>query len=180
MEKKILNTTFVVGNITRTLHSCYLLDNCLSIIYTISMENKGEYFLAELTVYQYSENKIKCDYSVIPITIACNKLPIVAKSGVSDSTIEINRFNLSKDFCDAIYSGEFRDCEPPFPYVVGTKLTFEKEGKGKKVSVIYKTDDLEQDDPLFRKDLVKRFNWAFPFAFKYKKFLKKKIKLNQI
>lgn len=149
------------------------------MIYTISMENKGEYYLAQLTVYQYDKKKTKCDYSVIPITLNCNKLPLTAKSGVSEEVIDLKKYQFSRDFSDALTDGVFRE-EPPFPYVIAKRYSSQKEGKGKKVSVIYKTDDLEQDDKLFREDLIKRFRWYFPLAFKYKKFLKKKINLNQI
>lgn len=144
------------------------------------MENKGEYFLGQLTLYQYDKNKIKCDYSIIPITINCNKLPLTAKSGVSEEVIELKNYTFSKEFEEMVYSGICRNLEDHFPYYIGEKFEKKKEGDAKKVSVIYKTDDLEKDDVLFRKDLMKRFNSYFIFARKYKKFLKKKIKLNQL
>lgn len=143
------------------------------------MENR-EYYLAQLTVYQYDKKKIKCDYSVIPLNINLNKSPITAKSGVSEEIIDLKGFTFNKYFTNFLYAGSLSIDDEPLPLYIASKYEKKKEGDARKVSVVYISDDLEKDDVLFRNDLKKRFKNKFIFKRKYINFLNKKENLNQL
>ena len=123
---------------------------------------EDEYSLGMLTVYQYSKNKIKCDYSIIPVSwIDSEHL----QSGVSKEKIDAANFKISKnkDFL-------------PSDYI---KFDKQKEGDGCKVSILSE-GSIELVEKRILKKLYKEFRKHFWYKFKYKKFLDKKKKMGQI
>lgn len=117
---------------------------------------KDEYTLAMLTVYQYSKNKVKCDYSIIPVSRNFNG---DWQSGVSKEIIANDGFRLM----DSGY----------------IKFDKQKEGDGCKVSIIT-TGSIEEVENEMLKKLYKEFTKHFWYKLKYKKFLNKKKRLGQI
>lgn len=137
------------------------------------MKDNNLYFL-QLTVYQYDKNKIKMDYSVIPVTFkeyGKNGLPISLKSGVSDEVIDIKYMLFSNTFLEEafedslVYLGEIHDKK--------------KEGKAVKTSIlVYSPYGLERED-VMKSWLKIIFRKRWFYKFKYLKFLKKKESLSQ-
>lgn len=141
------------------------------------MKDDNLYFL-QLTVYQYDKNKIKMDYSVIPVTFKeyeKNGLPVSLKSEVSDEVIDIKYMLFSDTFLDRDYQEAFEDSL----VYLGEIHDKKKEGKAVKTSIlVYSPHGLEKEDAM--KSWLKQFfrkRWFYKF--KYLKFLKKKENLNQ-
>ena len=141
------------------------------------MKNDNLYFL-QLIVYQYDKNKIKMDYSVIPVTFkeyGKNGLPISLKSEVSDEIIDIKYMLFSDTFLDRDYQEAFEDSL----VYLGEIHDKKKEGKAVKTSIlVYSPHGLEREDAM--KNWLKHFfrkRWFYKF--KYLKFLKKKESLSQ-
>lgn len=141
------------------------------------MKDDNLYFL-QLTVYQYDKNKIKMDYSVIPVTFkeyGKNGLPISLKSEVSDEVIDIKYMLFSDTFLDRDYQEAFEDSL----VYLGEIHDKKKEGKAVKTSIlVYSPHGLEREEVM--KNWLKQFfrkRWFYKF--KYLKFLKKKESLSQ-
>ena len=127
-------------------------------------EEDEEYSLGMLTVYQYSKNKIKCDYSIIPVSWDYNNNAFL-QSGVSKEKISIEGFKVSKNpFC------------LPADFI---KFDKQKEGDGCKVSILA-YGSLEVVENRILTKLYKEFKKHFWYKFKYKKFLDKKKNMRQI
>lgn len=141
------------------------------------MKNDNLYFL-QLTVYQYDKNKIKMDYSVIPVTFkeyGKNGLPISLKSEVSDEVIDIKYMLFSDTFLDKDYQEVFEDSL----VYLGEIHDKKKEGKAVKTSIlVYSPHGLEKED-VMKSWLKQFFRKRWFYKFKYLKFLKKKENLNQ-
>lgn len=141
------------------------------------MKNDNLYFL-QLTVYQYDKNKIKMDYSVIPVTFkeyGKNGLPISLKSEVSDEVIDIKYMLFSDTFLDRDYQEVF---EGSLVYL-GEIHDKKKEGKAVKTSIlVYSSHGLEKED-VMKSWLKQFFRKRWFYKFKYLKFLKKKESLSQ-
>lgn len=141
------------------------------------MKDDNLYFL-QLTVYQYDKNKIKMDYSIIPVTFkeyGKNGLPISLKSEVSDEVIDIKYMLFSDTFLDRDYQEAFKDSL----VYLGEIHDKKKEGKAVKTSIlVYSLHGLEREEVM--KNWLKQFfrkRWFYKF--KYLKFLKKKENLSQ-
>lgn len=141
------------------------------------MKDDNLYFL-QLTVYQYDKNKIKMDYSVIPVTFkeyGKNGLPVSLKSEVSDEVIDIKYMLFSDTFLDRDYQEAFKDSL----VYLGEIHDKKKEGKAVKTSIlVYSLHGLEREEVM--KNWLKQFfrkRWFYKF--KYLKFLKKKESLGQ-
>lgn len=141
------------------------------------MKNDNLYFL-QLTVYQYDKNKIKMDYSVIPVTFkeyGKNGLPISLKSEVSDEVIDIKYMLFSDTFLDRDYQEAFEDSL----VYLGEIHDKKKEGKAVKTSIlVYSSHGLEKED-VMKSWLKQFFRKRWFYKFKYLKFLKKKENLSQ-
>lgn len=141
------------------------------------MKNDNLYFL-QLTVYQYDKNKIKMDYSVIPVTFkeyGKNGLPISLKSEVSDEVIDIKYMLFSDTFLDRDYQEAFKDSL----VYLGEIHDKKKEGKAVKTSIlVYSSHGLERED-VMKSWLKQFFRKRWFYKFKYLKFLKKKESLSQ-
>ena len=141
------------------------------------MKNDNLYFL-QLTVYQYDKNKIKMDYSVIPVTFkeyGKNGLPISLKSEVSDEIIDIKYMLFSDTFLDRDYQEAFEDSL----VYLGEIHDKKKEGKAVKTSIlVYSPHGLEKED-VMKSWLKQFFRKRWFYKFKYLKFLKKKESLSQ-
>ena len=141
------------------------------------MKNDNLYFL-QLTVYQYDKNKIKMDYSVIPVIFkeyGKNGLPIYLKSEVSDEVIDIKYMLFSDTFLDKDYQEAF---EGSLVYL-GEIHDKKKEGKAVKTSIlVYSPHGLEKED-VMKSWLKQFFRKRWFYKFKYLKFLKKKESLSQ-
>lgn len=141
------------------------------------MKNDNLYFL-QLTVYQYDKNKIKMDYSVIPVTFkeyGKNGLPISLKSEVSDEVIDIKYMLFSDTFLDRDYQEAFEDSL----VYLGEIHDKKKEGKAVKTSIlVYSPHGLEKED-VMKSWLKQFFRKRWFYKFKYLKFLKKKENLSQ-
>ena len=141
------------------------------------MKNDNLYFL-QLTVYQYDKNKIKMDYSVIPVTFkeyGKNGLPISLKSEVSDEVIDIKHMLFSDTFLDRDYQEAFEDSL----VYLGEIHDKKKEGKAVKTSIlVYSPHGLEKED-VMKSWLKQFFRKRWFYKFKYLKFLKKKENLSQ-
>lgn len=141
------------------------------------MKNDNLYFL-QLTVYQYDKNKIKMDYSVIPVTFkeyGKNGLPISLKSEVSDEVIDIKYMLFSDTFLDRDYQEAFEDSL----VYLGEIHDKKKEGKAVKTSIlVYSPHGLEKED-VMKSWLKQFFRKRWFYKFKYLKFLKKKESLSQ-
>lgn len=141
------------------------------------MKDDNLYFL-QLTVYQYDKNKIKMDYSVIPVTFkeyGKNGLPISLKSEVSDEVIDIKYMLFSDTFLDRDYQEAFEDSL----VYLGEIHDKKKEGKAVKTSIlVYSPYGLEKED-VMKSWLKQFFRKRWFYKFKYLKFLKKKENLNQ-
>lgn len=143
------------------------------------MKDSDLYFL-QLTVYQYDKNKIKMDYSIIPVTFKDyddSGLPISLKSGVSDEVIDIKYMLFSDTFLNRDYQEAFGDSL----VYLGEIHDKKKEGKAVKTSIlVYNPWGLEDEEEDVMKRWLKHFfrkRWFYKF--KYLKFLKKKEELNQ-
>lgn len=141
------------------------------------MKDDNLYFL-QLTVYQYDKNKIKMDYSIIPVTFkeyGKNGLPISLKSEVSDEVIDIKYMLFSDTFLNRDYQEAFEDSL----VYLGEIHDKKKEGKAVKTSIlVYSLHGLEREEVM--KNWLKQFfrkRWFYKF--KYLKFLKKKESLSQ-
>ena len=141
------------------------------------MKDDNLYFL-QLTVYQYYKNKIKMDYSVIPVTFkeyGKNGLPISLKSEVSDEVIDIKYMLFSDTFLDRDYQEAFEDSL----VYLGEIHDKKKEGKAVKTSIlVYSPHGLEKED-VMKSWLKQFFRKRWFYKFKYLKFLKKKESLSQ-
>lgn len=141
------------------------------------MKNDNLYFL-QLTVYQYDKNKIKMDYSVIPVTFkeyGKNGLPVSLKSEVSDEVIDIKYMLFSDTFLDKDYQEAFEDSL----VYLGEIHDKKKEGKAAKTSIlVYSPHGLEKED-VMKSWLKQFFRKRWFYKFKYLKFLKKKESLSQ-
>lgn len=141
------------------------------------MKDDNLYFL-QLTVYQYDKNKIKMDYSVIPVTFkeyGKNGLPISLKSEVSDEVIDIKYMLFSDTFLDRDYQEAFKDSL----VYLGEIHDKKKEGKAVKTSIlVYSSHGLERED-VMKSWLKQFFRKRWFYKFKYLKFLKKKESLSQ-
>lgn len=141
------------------------------------MKDDNLYFL-QLTVYQYDKNKIKMDYSVIPVTFkeyGKNGLPISLKSEVSDEVIDIKYMLFSDTFLDKDYQEVFEDSL----VCLGEIHDKKKEGKAVKTSIlVYSPHGLEKED-VMKSWLKQFFRKRWFYKFKYLKFLKKKESLSQ-
>ena len=141
------------------------------------MKDDNLYFL-QLTVYQYDKNKIKMDYSVIPVTLkeyGKNGLPISLKSEVSDEVIDIKYMLFSDTFLDRDYQEAFEDSL----VYLGEIHDKKKEGKAVKTSIlVYSPHGLEKED-VMKSWLKQFFRKRWFYKFKYLKFLKKKESLSQ-
>lgn len=141
------------------------------------MKDDNLYFL-QLTVYQYDKNKIKMDYSVLPVTFkeyGKNGLPISLKSEVSDEVIDIKYMLFSDTFLDRDYQEAFKDSL----VYLGEIHDKKKEGKAVKTSIlVYSSHGLERED-VMKSWLKQFFRKRWFYKFKYLKFLKKKESLSQ-
>lgn len=141
------------------------------------MKDDNLYFL-QLTVYQYDKNKIKMDYSVIPVTFkeyGRNGLPISLKSEVSDEIIDIKYMLFSDTFLSRDYQEGFIDSL----MYLGEIHDKKKEGKAVKTSIlVYSPHGLERED-VMKSWLKQFFRKRWFYKFKYLKFLKKKESLSQ-
>lgn len=141
------------------------------------MKDDNLYFL-QLTVYQYDKNKIKMDYSVIPVTFkeyGKNGLPISLKSEVSDEVIDIKYMLFSDTFLDRDYQEAFEDSL----VYLGEIHDKKKEGKAVKTSIlVYSLHGLEREE-VMKSWLKQFFRKRWFYKFKYLKFLKKKESLSQ-
>ena len=141
------------------------------------MKDDNLYFL-QLTVYQYDKNKIKMDYSVIPVTFkeyGKNGLPISLKSEVSDEVIDIKYMLFSDTFLDRDYQKAFEDSL----VYLGEIHDKKKEGKAVKTSIlVYSSHGLEREE-VMKSWLKQFFKKRWFYKFKYLKFLKKKESLSQ-
>lgn len=141
------------------------------------MKDDNLYFL-QLTVYQYDKNKIKMDYSVIPVTFkeyGKNGLPISLKSEVSDEVIDIKYMLFSDTFLDRDYQEVFEDSL----VYLGEIHDKKKEGKAVKTSILVSSPyGLEKED-VMKSWLKQFFRKRWFYKFKYLKFLKKKESLSQ-
>ena len=141
------------------------------------MKDDNLYFL-QLSVYQYDKNKIKMDYSVIPVTFkeyGKNGLPISLKSEVSDEVIDIKYMLFSDTFLDRDYQEAFEDSL----VYLGEIHDKKKEGKAVKTSIlVYSPHGLEKED-VMKSWLKQFFRKRWFYKFKYLKFLKKKESLSQ-
>lgn len=141
------------------------------------MKDDNLYFL-QLTVYQYDKNKIKMDYSVIPVTFkeyGKNGLPISLKSEVSDEVIDIKYMLFSDTFLDRDYQEAFKDSL----VYLGEIHDKKKEGKAVKTSIlVYSSHGLEREN-VMKSWLKQFFRKRWFYKFKYLKFLKKKESLSQ-
>ena len=141
------------------------------------MKDDNLYFL-QLTVYQYDKNKIKMDYSVIPVTFkeyGKNGLPISLKSEVSDEVIDIKYMLFSDTFLDRDYQEAFEDSL----VYLGEIHDKKKEGKAVRTSIlVYSPYGLERED-IMKSWLKQFFKKRWFYKFKYLKFLKKKESLSQ-
>ena len=141
------------------------------------MKDDNLYFL-QLTVYQYDKNKIKMDYSVIPVTFkeyGKNGLPISLKSEVSDEIIDIKYMLFSDTFLDRDYQEAFEDSL----VYLGEIHDKKKEGKAVKTSILVSSPyGLERED-VMKSWLKQFFRKRWFYKFKYLKFLKKKESLSQ-
>ena len=141
------------------------------------MKDDNLYFL-QLTVYQYDKNKIKMDYSIIPVTFkeyGKNGLPISLKSEVSDEVIDIKYMLFSDTFLDRDYQEAFKDSL----VYLGEIHDKKKEGKAVKTSILaYSLHGLEREE-VMKNWLKQFFRKGWFYKFKYLKFLKKKESLNQ-
>lgn len=141
------------------------------------MKDDDLYFL-QLTIYQYDKNKIKMDYSIIPVTFQKMSeygIPKVLKSGVSDETIDIDNMLFDYDFVDR----DFDTIKIGSTMFCGEIHDKKKEGKVIRTSIlVYSPKGLEEEETLKRwlKTIFKR-RWFYKI--KYLKFLKKKESLNQ-
>ena len=135
------------------------------------------YFL-QLTVYQYDKNKIKMDYSVIPVTFkeyGKNGLPISLKSEVSDEVIDIKHMLFSDTFLSRDYQESLKDSL----VYLGEVHDKKKEGKAVKTSIlVYSPHGLEKEN-VMKSWLKQFFRKRWFYKFKYLKFLKKKESLSQ-
>lgn len=141
------------------------------------MKDDNLYFL-QLTVYQYDKNKIKMDYSVMPVTFKeyeKNGLPISLKSEVSDEVIDIKYMLFSDTFLNRDYQEVFEDSLAYLGEIHDKK----KEGKAVKTSIlVYSLHGLEKED-VMKSWLKQFFRKRWFYKFKYLKFLKKKESLSQ-
>lgn len=141
------------------------------------MKDDNLYFL-QLTVYQYDKNKIKMDYSVMPVTFKeyeKNGLPISLKSEVSDEVIDIKYMLFSDTFLNRDYQETFEDSL----VYLGEIHDKKKEGKAVKTSIlVYSLHGLEKED-VMKSWLKQFFRKRWFYKFKYLKFLKKKESLSQ-
>ena len=141
------------------------------------MKDDNLYFL-QLTVYQYDKNKIKMDYSVMPVTFKeyeKNGLPISLKSEVSDEVIDIKYMLFSDTFLNRDYQETFEDSL----VYLGEIHDKKKEGKAIKTSIlVYSLHGLEKED-VMKSWLKQFFRKRWFYKFKYLKFLKKKESLSQ-
>ena len=141
------------------------------------MKDDNLYFL-QLTVYQYDKNKIKMDYSVMPVTFKeyeKNGLPISLKSEVSDEVIDIKYMLFSDTFLNRDYQETFEDSL----VYLGEIHDKKKEGKAVKTSIlVYSLHGLEKED-VMKSWLKQFFRKRWFYKFKYLKFLKKKENLSQ-
>lgn len=141
------------------------------------MKDDNLYFL-QLTVYQYDKNKIKMDYSVMPVTFKeyeKNGLPISLKSEVSDEVIDIKYMLFSNTFLNRDYQEAFEDSL----VYLGEIHDKKKEGKAVKTSIlVYSLHGLEKED-VMKSWLKQFFRKRWFYKFKYLKFLKKKESLSQ-
>jgi hypothetical protein len=141
------------------------------------MENNNLYLL-QLTVYQYDKNKIKMDYSFIPVTVdkTFRDIPEVLKSEVSNEKIEIKKMHFSDRFFNSLIGIQ----REPEAYAMCFMYGKKKEGKAVKVSMLVKSKHgMELEEEAFKKDLFKHFKRHFFFNRKYISFLKKKVANNQ-
>lgn len=141
------------------------------------MKDDNLYFL-QLTVYQYDKNKIKMDYSVIPVTFkeyGRNGLPISLKSEVSDEVIDIKYMLFSDTFLSRDYQEGFIDSL----MYLGEIHDKKKEGKAVKTSIlVYSPYGLEKED-VMKNWLKQLFRKRWFYKFKYLNFLNKKESLSQ-
>ena len=141
------------------------------------MKDDNLYFL-QLTVYQYDKNKIKMDYSVIPVTFkeyGRNGLPISLKSEVSDEIIDIKYMLFSDTFLSRDYQEGFIDSL----MYLGEIHNKKKEGKAVKTSILVSSPyGLERED-VMKSWLKQFFRKRWFYKFKYLNFLNKKESLSQ-
>lgn len=141
------------------------------------MKDDNLYFL-QLTVYQYDKNKIKMDYSVMPVSFKeyeKNGLPVSLKSEVSDEVIDIKYMLFSDTFLNRDYQETFKDSL----VYLGEIHDKKKEGKAVKTSIlVYSLHGLEKED-VMKSWLKQFFRKRWFYKFKYLKFLKKKESLSQ-
>ena len=141
------------------------------------MKDDNLYFL-QLTVYQYDKNKIKMDYSVIPVTFkeyGRNGLPISLKSEVSDEIIDIKYMLFSDTFLSRDYQEGFIDSL----MYLGEIHNKKKEGKAVKTSIlVYSPYGVEEED-VMKNWLKQLFRKRWFYKFKYLNFLNKKESLSQ-
>lgn len=142
-------------------------------------KEEGFYFL-QLTIYQYDKNKIKMDYSVMPVSfkeVDYEGMPTILKSEVSDETIDIKKMLFTEDFVykDYYKTVSYSDCT----MLCGEIHDKKKEGKAIKTSIlVYSPHGLEKEN-VMKGWLKKLFKGRWFYKFKYLKFLKKKESLNQ-
>lgn len=139
------------------------------------------YFL-QLTVYQYDKNKIKMDYSVIPVTVIGldnNGLPTLLKSGVSEEKIDVSKMLFTDDFIDIDHQTYTDVSCSDYTILCGEIHDKKKEGKAVKTSIlVYSPHGLEREE-VMKSWLKQFFRKRWFYKFKYLKFLKKKESLNQ-
>lgn len=120
------------------------------------MNGGKSYYLMRLSVYKYTNKKLKCDYSVIPIKVddSCDNI----QSLVSEEVYSFDGFDVLLD--------KKRD---EYCY---TKYSSEK--KLKQMSLVFCSEDIENEEKYMFDFLVKMFSKKLFFYPKYKKFLKNK------
>ena len=129
-------------------------------------------YLMRLNVYQFSKNKTKCDYSIIPVEMNGGKL----KSTISPESIDMMRDDVVwTSLLWSLYTDVTTNTG------IGEWVMFEKgESKSCKINYVVDSADIESEEKDFIKQMIKMFKKHFWYKFNYKVFIDKKVKNNQL
>lgn len=139
------------------------------------MEEK-EFYYARLTVYMFSRNKIKMDYSCVPVTVSRCAFgePIELKSSVSDEKFDIHRMKI-----DTYYLGEI-SFKNRVIAMIGELKESRKQGKVKTIAILAQSPDIEKGEAYLKDWLFEDFKKVFWWKRKYHRFLNLKRSMGQI
>lgn len=139
------------------------------------MEEK-EFYYARLTVYKFSRNKIKMDYSCIPVTVSRCAFgePTELKSSVSDEKIDIRKMKI-----DTYYLGS-NSFEKKSIVQIGSLTESGKEGQAKTVAILAESPDIESGEKYLKDWLFEDFKKRFWWRKKYIRLLRAKRSQGQI